>query len=146
MPVGDLWSGPQLIYFFGYSLWMYHTLPFSFLEDGVALEEGEPWTENDETWRGLKATYPDSYPSHSREQIHYFDSKGIMGRQDYTVDIRQDISIVHYLLDHQEYDGFVFATNRRICLRGPDRQPLWECLLISAELSDFEVFSQVSLT
>jgi hypothetical protein len=139
LPAGTPWSGPQLIYFFGYSLWMYHTLPFSFLEEGVEHEEIEPWTESDETWRVLKVTYPDSYPSHSREQIHYFDSKGIMRRQDYTVDVRQDLTVAHYLLDHQEFDGFVFATKRRICLRGPDGQPLWDRLLISADLDDFKL-------
>ena len=87
MPAGTSWSGPQLLYFFGYSLWMYHTLPFSFLLAGVECEEVESWTENGETWRGLKVTYPDSFPAHSKEQIHYFDPKGIMRRQDYTVDI-----------------------------------------------------------
>lgn len=139
MPAGTSWSGPQLIYFFGYSLWMYHTLPFSFLEEGVELKESEPWTENGETWRGLKVTYPDSYPSHSKEQIHYFDSEGIMRRQDYTVDVRQNLVIAHYLLDHRNFDGLVFATKRRMCLRGSDGQPLWDRLLISADLDDFRL-------
>ena len=139
MPAGTPWSGPQLIYFFGYSLWMYHTLPFSFLEAGVEFGEAESWTENGETWRALKVTYPESYPSHSKEQIHYFDSKGIMRRQDYTVDVRQDIVIAHYLLDYHEFDGFIFATKRRLCLRGPDGQPLWDRLLISADLDNFKL-------
>lgn len=139
MPAGTPWSGPQLIYFFGYSLWMYHTLPFSFLKEGVACEEVEPWAENGATWRRLKVTYPESYPSHSKEQIHYFDSKGIMRRQDYTVDVRQNLVIAHYLFDHRYFDGFTFATKRRICVRGSDGQPLWDRLLISADLDDFKL-------
>jgi hypothetical protein len=143
MPAGTPWSGSQLIYFFGYSLWMYHTLPFSFLVDGVACKEVESWTENGETWRRLKVTYPDSYPSHSKEQIHYFDSNGIMRRQDYTVDVRQNLVIAHYLLDHRDFEGFVFATKRRICLRGSDGQPLWDRLLISADFDDFKLWGKL---
>jgi hypothetical protein len=136
---GTSWNAPQLIYFAGYSLWMYLTLPFSFLMAGVELEEAESWVEDGETWRALKVTYPDSFPSHSKEQIHYFDAKGIMRRQDYTVDVRQDLKAAHYLLDHQEFDGFLFSTKRRICLRGEDRKPLWDKPLISADLSDFKI-------
>ena len=139
MPAGTPWSGPQLIYFFGYSLWMYHTLPFSFLQDGVAAEEVEPWKENGETWRRLKVTYPDSYPSHSKEQVHYFDSKGIMRRQDYSSEVRQNLAIAHYLLDHRCFDGFTFATKRRMYLRGSDGQSLWDRLVISADLGDFKL-------
>ncbi|WP_446744793.1 hypothetical protein [Silvibacterium acidisoli] len=139
LPQGAPWTGPQLIYFLGYSLWMYHTLPYSFLEPGIVCENAEPWSEGGETWQGLKVTYPDSYPAHSKEQIHYFDSEGIMRRQDYTVDVRQNLKIAHYMLDHQVVDGFVFARKRRICLRGEEGQPLWERTLIAADLENFAI-------
>jgi hypothetical protein len=144
MPAGTPWSGPQVIYFVGYSLWMYITLPFSFLMNGLICEEVEPWIETGEKWRALKVTYPESYPSHSTEQIHYFDDKGLMRRQDYTVDVRQDLRTAHYMYDHQTFDGFVFPTRRRICLRGPNGAPLWDKPLISADLSDFKVLRAVS--
>jgi hypothetical protein len=136
---GTPWNGPQLVYFAGYSLWMYVTLPFSFLLEGVTVEDAEPWIEDGETWSALKVTYPASFPAHSKEQIHYFDAKGIMRRQDYTVDVRQNLCAAHYLLDYQEFDGFLFSTKRRICLRGDQREPLWEKPLISADLSEFKV-------
>jgi hypothetical protein len=135
--LGDPWSGPQILYFIGYSLWMYFTLPYTFLEDGVRCEEVEPWVEAGETWRALKVTYPASYPSHSTAQIHYFDNKGLMRRQDYTVDVRQNIGAAHYIEGHQTFDGFVFPTRRRIYSRGADRKPLRDKLLIAAELGDF---------
>jgi hypothetical protein len=138
--LGDPWSAPQVLYFVGYALWMYFTLPYSFLEDGVKCEEVEPWVEEGETWRALKVAYPASYPSHSTDQIHYFDSKGLMRRQDYTVDVRQNIVIAHYIYDHQTFDGFVFPTRRRIYARGPDRAPLKDRSLISADLNDFKFF------
>ena len=137
--LGDPWSAPQVLYFVGYSLWMYFTLPYTFLADGVKCEEVEPWVEAGETWRALKVTYPTSYPSHSTEQIHYFDDKGMMRRQDYTVDVRQNLGAAHYIHDHRTFDGFVFPTKRRIYSRGPDRAPLRDRLLISADLDDFKL-------
>jgi hypothetical protein len=136
---GTPWSATELLYFFGYSLWMYFTLPYSFLADGVQCEEVEPWVEAGEKWRALKVTYPASYPSHSTEQIHYFDDKGLMRRQDYTVDVRHDLGAAHYINDHRTFDGFVFPTKRRIYARGPDRTPLRDRLLISADLGDFKL-------
>jgi hypothetical protein len=138
-PLGSPWTAPQMLYFIGYSLWMYLTLPYSFLMDGVKCEEAEPWVEDGETWRALKVTYPASYPSHSTEQIHYFDDKGLMRRQDYTVDVRQNLAAAHYILDHRKFDGFVFPTKRQIYSRGPDRTPLRDRLLISADLDDFKL-------
>lgn len=139
MPAGVRWSGSQLLYFLGYSLWMYHTLPFSFLAEGLSFDEVEPWVEGGETWRGLRVVYPDSFPAHSTEQIHYFDEAGLMRRQDYTVDVRQDLSVAHYLNEYREFDGFAFPTERRIHPCGPDRSPVRNRVLITADLSDFEV-------
>src|ERR1044071_7457847 len=39
MALGTPWTAPQILYFIGYSLWMYLTLPFSFLMDGVRCKE-----------------------------------------------------------------------------------------------------------
>jgi hypothetical protein len=136
---GTPWTAPQMLYFIGYSLWMYLTLPYSFLMEGVKCEEAEPWVEDGETWRALKVTYPASYPSHSTEQIHYFDDNGLMRRQDYTVDVRQNLGAAHYIYDHRTFDGFVFPTRRRIYSRGPDGAPLRDRLLISADLDDFKL-------
>jgi hypothetical protein len=62
MAPGTPWSATQVLYFVGYSLWMYFTLPYTFLADGVECEEVESWVEAGETWRALKVTYPASYP------------------------------------------------------------------------------------
>ncbi|MFG1427973.1 hypothetical protein [Roseixanthobacter glucoisosaccharinicivorans] len=139
IPLGTPWTAPQVLYFLGYSMWMYFTLPYSFLENGVVCEEIDPWHEGAETWRALKVSYPSSYPSHSTEQVHYFDETGLMRRQDYTVDVRQNLGAAHYLDDHQVFDGFVFPTRRRIYARGADGVAAKDRLLISADLNDFEI-------
>src|SRR5262249_39581462 len=139
MALGVPWTAPQILYFAGYAFWMYLTLPFSFLMDGMKCEEAEPWIEDGETWRALKVTYPASYPAHSAEQLHYFDDKGLMRRQDYTVDVRQNLAAAHYMDDHRTFDGFVFPTKRRIYSRGPDGLPLKDRLLIAGDLNDFRL-------
>jgi len=138
--LGAPWSATQILYFVGYSLWMYFTLPFSLLMNGVQCEELEPLVEEGEKWRALKVTYPDSYPSHSTEQIHYFDDQGLMRRQDYTVDVRQNLGAAHYIYDHRTFDGFVFPTKRRIYSRSSDGALLRDRLLISADLDDFRLW------
>lgn len=139
MKAGMPWSGPQIIYFIGYSIWMYFGTPYSLLTEGIECEEVEPWMENGETWRALKVTYPASVPSHSTEQIYYFDDRGLIRRQDYDVDVRQDLKAAHYLRDYERFDGFLFPRKREIVLRGPDRVPVWDRVLISASFDDYKV-------
>jgi hypothetical protein len=137
MTPGTPWSAPQMLYFFGYSLWLYHTLPFNLLKPGVEAEEVEPWIEDGETWRGVRIRYPEDFPSHTSEQTHYFDDEGFMRRQDYTVDVRQGLSAAHYLLDYREFDGLKMPTKRRIFARGEDLAPNRDRLLIAADLENF---------
>src|SRR5262249_44287846 len=54
MPAGTPWSATQLAYFVGYAMWMYLTIPFSLLRDGIECEEVEPWVEDGDTWRALR--------------------------------------------------------------------------------------------
>src|SRR6266567_3249298 len=52
------WDVLDRAYFNGYALWTYLTTPFHFAMPGFAVEEIEPWREDDELWRGLRVTYP----------------------------------------------------------------------------------------
>jgi hypothetical protein len=62
-----------------------------------------------------------------------------MRRQDYTVDVRQNLKAAHYIDGHRKFDGFVFPTKRRIYARGHDGMPLTDQLLISADFDDFKL-------
>ncbi|WP_068085174.1 hypothetical protein [Novosphingobium rosa] len=139
MAPGVPWSAPQLVYFFGYSLWLYLTLPFNFLKPGITVEEVEPWTEDGATWRGLRISYPADFPAHTAQQTHYFDADGLMRRQDYTVDVRQNLSAAHYLLDYAEFNGLRLPTRRRIFVMGDDRVPDRDRLLIAADLQNYKI-------
>ncbi len=139
MTPGMPWSAPQLVYFFGYSLWLYLTLPFNFLKPGITAEEVEPWREDGEIWRGLRISYPADFPAHTAQQTHYFDDDGLMRRQDYTVDVRQNLSAAHYLLDYAMFDGLRLPTKRRIFVMGEDRMPNRDRLLIAADLQNYQL-------
>lgn len=136
---GTRWSAPQLAYFAGYALWTYLTLPFSLLNDGVQCEELAPWSEDGQIWRAVKVSFPPSYVTHSTEQVLYFDDHGFIRRHDYSVDIAAGGTAAHYLYDHQEFDGIIFPTRRRIYPRGPDEQPNKEVVIMAVDLCDFEL-------
>ena len=62
------WDHLQLAYFAGYAMWTYLNTPFLFALPGVETEEIEPWQENGEVWRRLKAKFPPNIATHSAEQ------------------------------------------------------------------------------
>jgi hypothetical protein len=136
---GSPWTATQLAYFAGYAIWMYLTVPFSLLCDGIGCEETAPWHEDGESWRALKVTFPTAYVTHSIEQTLYFDANGMIRRHDYTVEISGGVATAHYLHDHQRFDGIVFPTRRRVYLRGAGRQPQKNLAVITADLSDFRL-------
>lgn len=142
MTPGTPWKATQLAYFVGYAMWMYLTVPFSLLSDGVACEEAEPWSEDGETWRTLRVNFPKSYVTHSSEQTLYLDAKGLIRRQDYAPEISGGVKVAHYLEDHRAFDGIVFPTRRRVYLRGPDRRQQKEPVIISVDLSDFKLSNE----
>ncbi len=139
MPAGAPWSAAQLAYFAGYALWMYLTVPFSLLREGVECEEIEPWVDDGDTWRALRVIFPNSYVTHSPGQTIYFDSKGLIRRHDYTTEVSGNVPVAHYLYDHQEFDGFTFPTRRYAHPRDLDRTPHKDLIAISAQLTDIKL-------
>lgn len=137
------WSGPQLIYFAGHALWTYFNLPFRLVQGDIGLEEVEPWIEDGETWRAVKVTFPKSIATLSSDQVLYFDDRGLLRREDYSVEVAQSGPVAHYVDGHQTFDGIVFPTRRRIYPRGPDGAPNKEVVVMAADLSDFQLSSAV---
>ena len=80
------WDVLDRAYFNGYALWTYLTTPFHSAMPGFAVEEIEPWREDDQLWRGLRVTYPPNIASHSREQDFYFGPDFLLRRHDYHVE------------------------------------------------------------
>src|ERR1700754_2629747 len=66
------WGGLHKAYFAGYALWNYLNLPFLLAQNGFRGEEIEPWAENGETWRRLRAGFPRRIATHAVVQTFYF--------------------------------------------------------------------------
>ena len=107
------WDPLDRAYFNGYALWTYLTTPFLLAIPGFEIEEIEPWREDGETWRGLRATFPASIASHSTQQDFYFGSDRLLRRHDYHVDIAGGFAAAQYVYDIVEADGFRLPTRRR---------------------------------
>ena len=86
------WDDLHVAYFSSYALWTYLTIPFLYTCPGFVTEELPPWHEDGETWRPLKATFPNSVASHTREQVSYFGEDGLLRRHEYTVDVMDGAS------------------------------------------------------
>ena len=128
-------------YFNGYARWTYLTTPFLMAMPGFEATEITPWQEGAERWRCLRARFPDAIASHSREQDFYFGDDFLLRRHDYQLEISGGIPVAQYVYDIVESDGFRFPAKRRAHVRGPHLKAIRDLLLISLDLSDFQIMS-----
>lgn len=110
------WTEQQFLYFVGYALNNYMTMPFLLTKDGLRCEEIAPHEEHGESWRVLKVTFPPSIHVHCTEQKFYFNDAGYLVRNDYAPDVTRGTA-AHYTFDHKNFDGFIFPTHRRVVRR-----------------------------
>lgn len=131
------WDPLHRAYFNGYALWIYLTMPFSLAMDGVEVVEIDDWAEGGERWRGLRATFPEGFAGHSREQDFYFGPDGLLRRHDYTVDISGGFAAAHYISDPVRAEGIVAYRRRRAYRRGDNMKPILDPPMVTIDLSGF---------
>jgi hypothetical protein len=136
--VVDTWDDLQLAYFVGYAMWTYLNTPFLFALPGVETEEIQPWQENEETWRRLKATFPPGIATYSTVQTFCFDQTGLLERHDYGVEISGGSPAAHYVFELKEFSGIVVPTKRRVPGRQPDGTAIADPVMVSIDLSEVE--------
>jgi hypothetical protein len=130
------WDDLDLLYFAGYALWNYLTTPFCFMRPGFEVAEIEPWAEDGLRWRRLHARFPADVPTHSREQVFYFDEAGRLMRLDYTAEVFGSwAKAAHYCFDHERFDGILLPTRRRVFPRRRDNRPRPRPTLVWIEVS-----------
>ena len=64
-------------------------------------------------------------------------------RHDYDVEISGGTSAAHYVSDYDEVAGIRLATKHRIFLRAADSRSLAEPLVVSIDLGEIELRSQI---
>ncbi|HEY9345466.1 MAG TPA: hypothetical protein VIQ53_09130 [Inquilinus sp.] len=130
------WDPLHRAYFNGEAVWTYLTTPFLLAMEGMRIEEIEPWTEGDETWRVLRAYFPGSLETHCLVQDFFFGEDFLLRRHDYTVTIAGGLAAAQLTSDYTEANGIRLPTKRRAYARGPDRRPIRELLLVSIDIGD----------
>lgn len=130
------WDPLHRAYFNGEAVWTYLTTPFLLAMEGMRIEEIEPWTEGDETWRVLRAYFPGSLETHCLVQDFFFGEDFLLRRHDYTVTIAGGLAAAQLTSDYTEANGIRLPTRRRAYARGPDRRPIRELLLVSIDIGD----------
>ena len=130
------WDPLQRAYFNGYALWTYLTTPFLLTLEGVQVEEIEAWTEADQSWRVLRARFPDTVATHSTVQDFFFGDDLLLRRHDYNVDVAGGFGAAQLVSDYIEVDGIRLPSKRRAYRRGPDRSPIFDPLMVSIDIGD----------
>ncbi|MEI9851110.1 MAG: hypothetical protein WDN24_10035 [Sphingomonas sp.] len=130
------WDPLHRAYFNGEALWTYLATPFLLAMPGVRVEEIAPWREREETWRVLRAWFPGAIETHSAVQDFFFGEDFLLRRHDYDVNIAGGFGASQIVLDPVRADGIVLPARRRAYLRGPDRRPVHEMLMVSIDISD----------
>lgn len=129
------WDRLDILYFGGFALWTYLSLPFVLSRPGYATRELPPWREGAEGWRRLAVAFPADVHTHCREQVLYFDALGRLRRHDYTAEpFGGWAKAAHYCMDHRELDGIVVPTRRRVFPRRRNNRPLPHPVLVWIEL------------
>jgi hypothetical protein len=130
------WDPLQRAYFNGYALWTYLNTPFLMTLPGFTVTELDPIEDNGERWTGLRAHFPDRFPSHSSLQEFYFDDDFLLRRHDYRVDVAGGFAAIQYVYDMVEADGIRLPSKRRAYRCDGDGQLISDQLMVSIDISD----------
>lgn len=133
------WDQLHALYFGGYAMWNYFTAPYLLTRSGVQVEELEPWDEAGEQWRRLRAVFPEGLVTHSREQVFYYNTSGLLRRHDYAAEVLGAPPAAHYSDAHTTVSGLVFPTRRYVVPVQEDGRSLPEPVLVAVEVTEVTV-------
>lgn len=134
------WDALDSTYFAGYAMWNYLVNPLLLIRDDLEVSEGQEWSGEGARWRRLDVRFPPGLDSHSPEQSFYYDDDARLVRHDYTAEVIGSWARAgHYCDEHRDFEGLSFPTRRRVLpLRRNGRTRPFP-VLVSLELSDFEI-------
>jgi hypothetical protein len=110
-----VWDELDFIYFGGYATWNYLTTPFLLVRKGFAVEALEPHPGALQHLIRLQVTFPDHIPTHSRQQVFYFDDQRLLRRLDYTAEVVGHWAHAAHLCErYRTFDRLKAATRRSV--------------------------------
>ncbi|MDJ0876028.1 MAG: hypothetical protein QNJ02_12205 [Desulfobacterales bacterium] len=135
-----VWDALDILYFGGYAIWNYICTPFLLAYPDTRLARGADWQEGGEAWQRLVVRFPDTLPTHCREQIFYIDDQGRIRRHDYTAEVIGGYArAAQYCDRHRRYDGILFPTRRRILPRRRNNRPASFPTLVWIDIDHIEL-------
>lgn len=110
------WQAVDALYFFGYAVLHYHSLPFTLMEAEL-LATGR-YSNSDGEFTTLRVRFPQQRITHCAVQTFHFDAGGLVVRHDYTADIIGPWARgAHLWRDYREVNGLQVAMHRRVVVR-----------------------------
>jgi hypothetical protein len=105
------WDLKDAIYFFGYALTTYLSVPF-ILPDLPT--RTRPWRDG----FCVEAKFPPEIHTHCRNQQFYCDKEGLLMRHDYVAEVIGPFAYgAHFTSDYEDVDGLPVARSRRVLAR-----------------------------
>ena len=102
------WDSLDALYFFGYAMWHYHTLPFT-LADARFLSAGSD---------SIEVEFSAAIPTHCARQRFFFGDDGRIVRHDYEAEvIGRWARACHFWEDYDRIGGLLLARRRRVAAR-----------------------------
>jgi hypothetical protein len=130
------WDDLHVAYFDSYALWTYFTIPFLYTYPGFVTEELPPWEEDGETWRPLSVLFPENIASHTKKQVSYFGSDGLLRRHEYTVDVVGGAQGVNYASDYRNFNGISVPMKRRVYAYDAAKRKIADPVLVAIDIHD----------
>ncbi|MCZ7556196.1 MAG: hypothetical protein M5R41_07335 [Bacteroidia bacterium] len=105
------WDDLDMAYFANYAFWNYLTFPRLLLNDDIV------WTEKADGV--LSAYFPEHIPTHSREQVLFFDNEtGLLRQHNYNADVVTPLATAaNTVIEHARFDGHDYPSLRRVTPR-----------------------------
>ena len=134
------WDTLDFIYFAGYATWNYLLTPFLFLHDGFTFEALAPLPGMPLSWVGLRVSFPDDIPTHSRTQDFYFDEDRHLRRLDYIAEVIGSWAhAAHLCENYRDFNGLKIPTRRWIRPLLFGKNPLPAPTLVALEIHDIQL-------
>ncbi|MCW5893687.1 MAG: hypothetical protein KIT14_24500 [bacterium] len=103
------WTPLDALYFFGYALWHYHTLPFTLAAARLLVRRRAGGHDV------LQVAFPPDVPTHSRRQTFWFAADGLLVRHDYHAEVvGRWARGAHLWRRHRDVDGIPIALERHV--------------------------------
>lgn len=129
------WDDLDFIYFGGYATWNYLTTPFLLARKEFAIEVLDPLREDMHSFIRLKVTFPHEIPTHSPQQVFYFDDQRLLRRIDYTAEVvGRWARAAHLCEEYRTFDKLKAPTRRRVLPLLFGSKPLPGPILVELEV------------